>query len=1246
MKLVLKCTALILATLLAGCTTENQRGEGTEVDPGGNPDIARREVLLSLKNKLALKPESAKADTKADTPIATAEENSISTLDVYVFAAATEEGTYTFQERFAYRADGSELPADASELELTPGKTETETTGLLNLKKGLFVKLYCVANQPSLVNPADGQPVGDAAFVPLTFSDEGKQGTGIATAGQPDETTFLSFHTPLLKEDAADDILYTPLAMSGAYTTPIDLTDFNSSARIQAGFKLTRLAARFDIVNKAGDSRFTIETVSMGNGRRGATFFPIRIYGETPTANTGELITYPERAFDGDNANTGTQTGAFYAYPSPQKDNGFMILKGKYRVNQTESEQVTYKVPFVQQAPDGTSTSLEINNNHRYTIGITKADDYHLDFTLTVDDWADDGSIDEYEPEKGDGKITITIPPAFDGDTQYKEETKTVTMSLKDGSTFDAALETTSALTIQKTYAGGLEGKQYDWLDISEPKIEMTTKAAVSKYTYTFTKKNDYNKSRFPRTTVRFINVMDGSELVLFVEAIAAPQPTQTAQTEGNRNKFDVDKLEATLYRVTGSQVKVGIVCLDGTTLDTAPEWLNVKAVETGTTSTTYQLTLKDEYRDTEVEGNQGTVTFKNSKEATLKTDITVKLLDASIAPNFEALGGTGNSFTPVAGSTPADVSMQFSKSNTFTISSFSLDGVKTGMEFGSGPAWLKNNGVPATKAGSVPNDIKFTLADDVLATATAQPQKATITLQNTSGGKDYTFTVTPKFLVPATTLVSGSNNPVQNSFEGTTVTLYQTTGSQIQLKVSGLGGSAIQDATGVTINDNGNGSYAKDNTYTVTLTNNTITTGSFSIVNKSDPTKKTNYTINVPLYKAPTYTADNPSPSQNSLSGSTIKMYKVSGSRIRIKASSVGGNYIKSSSGVSISGGDGSTSQDNYYTVTWDGNASTGSLVIANKSDDRRETTLSIDFPSAAMSYSGNTTILAKSNTNNNLTITAPEGMTASVTNWGGGGEWFTITNNAQSGNGTITLVQGNINSVTIKPATLKLTNKISSGGDQTITVTPTFEAPTLSATSGTLDNVINENTTSTTFTVTVAGGYEYAIDNDGTATLSQNGNTITVTAKNKGTATIHVRNKSDNTKVANYSITVNRDYQGKAVWKYYGFYIAPEDAGKSTWDTNLTANYCSNKFGATWYVPNDAEWRTILGGTVGMGNASSTVCNEYKSKGVFASGTSYWSTTEDSSAIAYGMVFYSSYAYVDVDGKSTSRQVRCVSR
>ena len=134
----------------------------------------------------------------------------------------------------------------------------------------------------------------------------------------------------------------------------------------------------------------------MGNGCRGVTFFPIRIYGTVPEAATGELITCSSRTFNGEKANKGMQTGAFYSYPSPKNDHGFLILKGLYRINKTESKEVSYQIPFTQQAADGSSSFLEINNNHRYTIGITEADDYHLDFTLTVADWVDDGSIDEY----------------------------------------------------------------------------------------------------------------------------------------------------------------------------------------------------------------------------------------------------------------------------------------------------------------------------------------------------------------------------------------------------------------------------------------------------------------------------------------------------------------------------------------------------------------------------------------------------------------------------------------------------------------------------------------------------------------------------------------------------------------------------------------------------------------------------------------------------------------------------------
>ena len=141
---------------------------------------------------------------------------------------------------------------------------------------------------------------------------------------------------------------------------------------------------------------------------------------------------------------------------------------------------------------------------------------------------------------------------------------------------------------------------------------------------------------------------------------------------------------------------------------------------------------------------------------------------------------------------------------------------------------------------------------------------------------------------------------------------------------------------------------------------------------------------------------------------------------------------------------------------------------------------------------------------------------------------------------------------------------------------------------------------------------------------------------------------NGSDNTKTSTYTIKLSatRTYNGKFVWKYYGYYIAPEDAGSSTWNTSLNATYCANKSGATWFAPSAADWRLILGGTSGSDDASSGVFNEYKSKGVFASDSHYWSTTEYSSSHAHHLYFGSSRAYVYYYNKSASFPVRCVSK
>ena len=417
MKLVLKQFLLSTGSLLTGslltgslltgvaCTSENH--EGLPVNPSSpsdGDDPTRREVVVTLRNQLSL----AKG-TKAGE-IATVEENKIASLDVYAFGSDTEDGTYTLQERFAYREDPADLPATATPIDLEQPGDGKEASVSLKLQKGLFVKLYAVANQPELVDPTgtigQGTTVGttgkvmqDGDFKPLSLTTPGQVGTTVQTVGIPTETEFLTFHSMLLDAATPADVLVSPLPMSGAYTIPLDLTDFESFSRLQAGFKLTRTVARFDVVNNAADSRFTITGISMGNARRGTTFFPAKPFGTTP-ADPVDLITLPARTFTGQtNANAGVTASAFYSYPSPQADNGYIILEGTYRMNETDPEKtVSYQIPFKQEV-NGTGSHIEVNPNHRYTITISKADDYHIDFDLTVADWSDAGDdLDGFEP--------------------------------------------------------------------------------------------------------------------------------------------------------------------------------------------------------------------------------------------------------------------------------------------------------------------------------------------------------------------------------------------------------------------------------------------------------------------------------------------------------------------------------------------------------------------------------------------------------------------------------------------------------------------------------------------------------------------------------------------------------------------------------------------------------------------------------------------------------------------------------
>ena len=1273
---------LATALLLGGCTKEREQKGTDPVTP--DADNSRREVLMTLKNKLSVKPVTSKAanvtaGTKAETPIATAAENAISTLDVYVFGAKTENGDYTFQERFAYRTDPKDkLPKGATELQLnTTGTDGKETTGLLKLKKGLFVKLYCIANDTTLVDPADGKTVKPADFTPITFTAPEEGNPQLATEGTPLESTFTIWHTRLFTATAKGDTLATPLAMAGAYTTPIDLTSFDNSARVQLGFKLTRLAARFDIDNKAGDSRFTIETVSMGNGRRGSGFFPIRVYGDLPKAKPDQLITYPVHAFFGENANNGLQTGAFYAYPNPKDDKAYMILKGKYKVNETEMKDVSYQIPFMQQGANGNATWFDITNNHRYTIAITQADAYHLDANILVADWADDGSI-EYTPDNKPGEIVVTIPEAFKDDSEYDEEAKTVSMSLLKGSSITLSTTSNSPLGLTRIYAGGIAGEKYDWMEISDP-VTTTYPNGLIGYTYTVSLKDDYKTGRYPRTTLRFRSLTDGSESILFIEALSVPKPIETQQppkapngTSSNPNDFDPETLEASVYRITDSRTQVKITCPDGVEVESKPTWLDVTQASQSGAETVFDLVLNN--RDVVVDGNQSSIVFHNKKKAGLKTNVTVTLLDAPVTPSYEAIG-TDNTHTPAnPGIAPDDVQIVIKKDNSATVKTTSMDGVTVKIDYPENtPEWLTHNGTTATKAAaatsaatraavmSKPQDITFKPIESKLAGA----QKATVTLRNTIGGKDYVFTITPEML-PATAVKGKEVSvPLQDALaaDKKTATLYQLPGenkdnSKMQIAVTSQGGSALViegDGASVTPAENtaNEANYILKpllpdgtNEATVTLhaknyTDKEKMTDYTVIVLRSDLTGATAATLTATKDQMTTFKASShegftidktatawqpegqtggsqwfditatefeagkdktvtvkatattatataqirpatitlknrivnggdlkvvitpahtipalvtvgaADPTQNTLTAgaaaSTIKLYRVSSSKITIKATAIGGSMIADATGVTVTGGN-TYNNENTYVVTLNNNATGGSFKIVNKSDASKIQTVTVQAP-VATNLTGLPVTLG---TSQNSTVNSPEGFQASI-NWGGGNAWFDLTGGDANLNFAKTVkavgvkVKSSLGNVSIKKATVTLTNKIRGGASTTFTVQPTMGTPTLKKTAASISgslptgsNIALANNTrltlyktdaansTMTISATCYGGSKAVISGTGLSvspnnTLTTNTTqnyTVTSTA-NSGTGTLTIYN-SDNTKTVALPITM----------------------------------------------------------------------------------------------------------------------------
>ena len=805
----------LLATglLMAACTSENVIDEPV-VGPGTNDDAGKREVQLVLKNKLSTQ---QKAATKADDPIATAEENYIRSLDVYVFGSTTENGTYTFQELYYYRDDAETIPAEgdwAHSFGLTPTAEDNTTTALLKLSKGLFIKIYCVANRTNLykTDPATKVIAAYTNFVPLTQSKPG-QADNVVTPGVPTEADFLALHTQAINpastgDVSEDDVLQTPLPMVGSYTTPLDLTDFSISARTQLSFKLSRMVARFDIINDAELSKFTIEEISMGNGRKGASFFPVKVLTDTKDAE--DLITYPARTLTADNQQTApdNQTkGAFYTWPSLQEDKGFLTLKGKYAVNLTEQMDVSYKIPFMQ-VTNGIGSYIEVSNNHRYTIAITAADRYELDFTLKISEWADvDEDIENYEPDNNfdSEKIALSDNASYPSVETYVTDDGTVEILPAAGSKFAFDMGANSELTEEIEYENGVK-----WLVQDTRPDPVVTKAGMAAFTQTYTYKLDETllaqANEWKPVTIRLTNPASGN--TKDIRVIPTPGPALSLATSySGFAKFDPKTLVATIYNAAGQNITLHAVAetrKDASDVETTGSSLDV-ANATGftanqpsaaTAEADYTLTLDAAQATPADYAGYYTFTATASKGT---SKVTVKLKDPAItapaAANFRS-DRADNSFEPTGGTAGAPkVTLMGADDNSFTLLVESPEGVEVGVT--GGDDWLQAEAKDKALANGTH---QCTLVGSIIAgTAfTADKTDGKITLTNRIDNTTLDVEVTGKKITdPTVTMKTVTGN--LSTYADPTATLYNVVGQTITLQTD-LATTVTSDAAWLTV--------------------------------------------------------------------------------------------------------------------------------------------------------------------------------------------------------------------------------------------------------------------------------------------------------------------------------------------------------------------------------------------------------------------------------------------------------------
>lgn len=311
-------------------------------DPvGGNPYPENPEGMITF----TLSGVTKAVQTYAD-PIATDNENSVSTVDVYMF----NDDSGVLEKIF--KVDAANLGQVGTDLTATIDVTGR--TGKRNF--------YFVANAS-----------GNASI--LEDVD----------AGLTTETEFKEYLTD--RSQAA--FLQNPLLMT-AYS---EIAAIETPTPTEKKVKLMRRVARFDIDNKAAETNFTISKILIQGARERGYIFADATGTPAQTIETGSLpaINYTDSA----NANIGMVGSIFYLYPTTLETTGTMIsFEGVFN-----GETRLYSL----------KPGTPIEANKRYILKVKKIDINKPDLELTAEDWGDAATTEEAKPEGNNATFSQAV---------------------------------------------------------------------------------------------------------------------------------------------------------------------------------------------------------------------------------------------------------------------------------------------------------------------------------------------------------------------------------------------------------------------------------------------------------------------------------------------------------------------------------------------------------------------------------------------------------------------------------------------------------------------------------------------------------------------------------------------------------------------------------------------------------------------------------------------------------------------